>query len=73
MKFRILRPVFAWVTVEVEADSKEHALALEEEMPVTVSSLVGNGGIDKMIGVDESYASIAAGDINYDAEPEVST
>ena len=59
MKYRVTVPYAVFVTVEVEAESKQDAedAACDE---IYISNFCGNGGSDKLIGVTEG--SIEAGD-----------
>jgi len=61
-KFRVIVPFPVWVSVVVEAEDEESAIdcAIED---ASITSFVGNGGTDKLVGVYGSNCSIEAGDV----------
>lgn len=66
MKYTIEVPVQCYVTVsDVEAESESEAIDLAFEQ-ISVTSFVGNNGIDKLIGVKEGNQAITAGELNFD-------
>ncbi|MGG7470790.1 hypothetical protein ACVVIH_20560 [Chryseobacterium arthrosphaerae] len=60
-KFRIPYAVTCTVYVEVEAEDKEEAID-KAHQEVGISSYVGNGGVNKMIGVYGQNMSIEPGE-----------
>ncbi len=69
MKYKVIGKVEAWVTVTLEADSEEDAIKRAFDECSSVSSFIGNGGYDKVIGVsDTDCAEVSIrcdGDIDY--------
>lgn len=53
-KYAVCGKVVAWVCVKLEAEDKEDAIEKAYEECSYVMALVGNGGTDKIIGVDNS-------------------
>ena len=53
-KYAVYGKVVAWVCVELEAEDKEDAIERAYDECSSVMALVGNGGTDKIIGVDSS-------------------
>lgn len=53
-KYAVYGKVTAWVRVELEAEDKGDAFEKAYEECSYVMALVGNGGTDKIIGVDNS-------------------
>lgn len=49
-QFRVTVPFAVFVTIEVEAESKEDALEIGAD-EAYISAFCGNGGVDKLIGV----------------------
>jgi len=46
------------VQVTLEADSEDEALLLAEEICPELTAYYGNGGVDKLVGVDQSNVSL---------------
>lgn len=67
-KYVVYGKVSAWVCVELEAEDKEDALEKAYEECSYVMALVGNGGTDKIIGVDDTDSAKVS--INCDDEIE---
>ena len=69
-KYRVKGRVSVDVTIEVEADSAEEALEVANDELCGLNQYVGNGGMDKLIGVDGDNESVdAPGEIEWtDAE-----
>lgn len=67
MKFMIQRPIAAWVTVEVDAETEEEALSIEEGMG-SISPELFVGGLWGFTG---DVLSLEMSEIDYEAEPEV--
>ena len=67
-KYAVYGKVVAWVHVELEAKDKEEALEKAYEECSYVMALVGNGGTDKIIGVDDTDSAKVS--INCDDEIE---
>jgi len=66
-KYRVFGHTTVTVTVEVEADTEEDAYRAANEQLAGLSSFLGNGGDDKLIGVEEPDQTVAADeDIVYD-------
>ena len=63
--FEVVVPCACSVTVQVNAENEEEAkdIAISE---IDVQSYCGNGGYDKLIGVESQNQSIEFGDIDYD-------
>ena len=53
-KYVVYGKVSTWVCVELEAEDKEDAIERAYDECSSVMALVGNGGTDKIIGVDNS-------------------
>lgn len=74
-KYAVYGKVLTWVRVELEAKDKEDALEKAYEECSYVMALVGNGGTDKIIGVDDTDSakvSINCDDeINYTEAEEI--
>jgi len=70
MKFRVTGKTTVEVTIEVEADSIEHAKEVAYDELCGLQCYVGNGGMDKLIGVDGETETVSAdGEIEWtDAE-----
>lgn len=67
-KYAVYGKVVAWVCVELEAKDKEEAIEKAYEECSGPSNFVGNGGVDKIIGVfDTDSAKVS---INCDDEIE---
>ena len=60
MKYRVDGEVTISVSIEVEAASPEDALEKADEQFGGVRNYVGNGGFDKLIGVQGTKESIQA-------------
>ena len=61
-KYIVTGKVTAFITVEIEAESKEEAIEMAYEECSGPTSFVGNGGYDKVIGVDGENVSISCDD-----------
>lgn len=64
-KYAVCGKVVAWVCVELEAEDKEEALEKAYNECSGPMNFVGNGGVDKMIGVcdtDTAKVSIICDD-----------
>ena len=59
-KYNVLGNTSVTVCVTVEADSEEEAMNKANEQFNGIHSYGGNGGLDKLIGVNGSNESIAA-------------
>lgn len=57
-KYIVTGKVTAFISVEIEAESKEEAIEMAYEECSGPMAFVGNGGYDKLIGVDGSNVSI---------------
>ncbi len=67
-KYAVYGKVATWVRVELEAENKEEALEKAYEECSGPMNFVGNGGVDKIIGVcDTDTAEVS---INCDDEIE---
>lgn len=68
MRFRVYGYTTVTVVVEVEADSEQEAYEVALDQRNTLNAYVGNGGMDKLIGVDGDEESVSADDeIKYDS------
>lgn len=64
-KYIVTGKVAAFISVEIEAESKEEAIKMAYEECSGPMAFVGNGGYDKLIGVcdtDNADVSIACDD-----------
>ncbi len=52
-------PLFVIVKVKADSEEEAEAMALDE---VRVSNYAGNGGVNKLIGVDKPNQSVEVGD-----------
>lgn len=68
MKYAVYGKVVAWVCVELEAKDKEEAIEKAYEECSEPMNFVGNGGVDKMIGVCDTDSATVS--INCDDEIE---
>ena len=59
-KYNVLGNASVTVCVTVEANSEEEAMNKANEQFNGIHSYCGNGGVDKLIGVEGSNVSIAA-------------
>lgn len=73
MLYRVFGHTQITVSTVVEAESEEEAIEIAEQSFEGVSSYAGNGGDDKLIGVEGENETIAAdGDVVFDdAQEEV--
>ena len=65
MKYAVYGKVAVWVCVELEAEDKEDVIEKAFDECPALDTLVGNGGVDKMIGVcnsDTAEVSISCSD-----------
>ncbi len=72
-KYRIPFKGTIWVSLEIEAETKDEAIEIAEQ-EAYVSSYCGNGGCDKLVGVspiDEGEISIEADDYLEIQEDEI--
>lgn len=67
-KYIVLGEVTAYISVELEAESKEEALEMAYEECSGLMNFVGNGGTDKLIGVCDTDSATVS--INCDEEIE---
>lgn len=67
-KYIVSGEVTAYISVELEAESKEEALEMAYEECSGPMSFVGNGGTDKLIGVCDTDSATVS--INCDEEIE---
>ena len=66
-RYRVYGHTTVCVSVEVEAESVEDALLEASEQLPAISAYAGNGGTDKLVGVDGERQSISADEeIEYD-------
>jgi hypothetical protein len=71
MKYRVTGKADVWVSIIVEADSKESAIEQADRDFGGVGGFAGNGGSNKLIGVTGSKESIESGDFfEFDAAEE---
>lgn len=74
-KYAVYGKVVAWVCVELEAEDKEEAIEKAYDECSSTMALVGNGGVDKMIGVcntDTAEVSISCEDeVEYTGVKEI--
>lgn len=74
-KYVVYGKVTAWVCVELEAEDKEEAIEKAFGECSSLDSFVGNGGVDKMIGVcDTDIAKVSVScedDIEYTEVKEI--
>ena len=67
MKYRVYEHTTVTVVVEVSADSEENAKEAALDQRDFLTSYCGNGGTDKLIGVDGDDESVSADEeIEYD-------
>lgn len=75
MKYAVHGKVTVFVCVELEAEDKEDAIEKAFDECPALDALVGNGGIDKMLGVcntDTAEVSISCGDdVEYTEAEEI--
>lgn len=75
MKYAVYGRVTAWVCVELEAEDKEEAIERAFDECSSLDAFVGNGGVDKMLGVqntDTAEVSISCGDdVEYTEAEEI--
>ena len=67
-KYAVYGKVLTWVFLELEAEDKEDAIERAYDECSSVMALVGNGGTDKIIGVDDTDSAKVS--INCDDEIE---
>lgn len=67
-KYIVSGEVTAYISVELEAESKEEALEMAYEECSGPMDFVGNGGTDKLIGVCDTNSATVS--INCDEEIE---
>lgn len=66
-KWTVAGSVEVTVSIIVEAETEDEAMELAEEKFGGVKSYCGNGGYDKLIGVDGDSESIACdGEVEFD-------
>lgn len=74
-KYAVYGKVEVWVCVELEAEDKEEAIEKAFDECSSLDALVGNGGVDKMLGVqntDTAEVSISCGDdVEYTEAEEI--
>lgn len=75
MNYAVRGKVVVWVCVELEAENKEDAIEKAFDECASLDALVGNGGIDKMLGVcntDTAEVSISCDDdVEYTEAEEI--
>lgn len=75
MKYAVRGKVVVWVCVELEAENKEDAIEKAFDECASLDALVGNGGIDKMLGVcNTDTAEVSVGcddDVEYTEAEEI--
>ena len=75
MKYAVRGKVVVWVCVELEAENKEDAIEKAFDECASLDALVGNGGIDKMLGVcdtDTAEVSVSCSDdVEYTEAEEI--
>ncbi len=75
MKYAVYGKVTVWVCVELEAEDKEEAIEKAFDECSALDVFVGNGGIDKMLGVcntDTAEVSISCDDeVEYTEAEEI--
>lgn len=75
MKYAVRGKVIVWVCVELEAENKEDAIEKAFDECASLDALVGNGGIDKMLGVcntDTAEVSVSCDDdVEYTEAEEI--
>lgn len=75
MKYAVRGKVVVWVCVELEAENKEDAIEKAFDECASLDALVGNGGIDKMLGVcntDTAEVSVSCDDdVEYTEAEEI--
>lgn len=74
-KYAVYGKVTAWVCVELEAEDKKEAIEKAFDECSSLDALVGNGGVDKMLGVqdtDTANVSISCDDeVEYTEAEEI--
>lgn len=71
-KYIVTGKVTAFISVKIEAESKEEAIEMAYEECSGPSSFVGNGGYDKLIGVDGDNVSISCdNEVEYTETDEI--
>lgn len=72
MKYKVYGTVEVTVTLEVEANDVNEAFEIAEAQRDSLSAYVGNGGMDKLVGVSSPNESIeAVNTINYFKASEI--
>lgn len=75
MKYAVYGKVTVFVRVELEAEDKEDAIEKAFDECASLDAFVGNGGVDKMIGVcdtDIAEVSISCSDeVEYTEAEEI--
>lgn len=67
MKYRVYGHTNVTVTTVVEADSEEEAYEAANDKLCCLVAYCGNGGMDKLVGVDDEDDSVSADEgIEYD-------
>lgn len=61
-KFRVTAAIPVFVSIEVEAENEEDAIEAAHEEGFSLTSFVGNGGSDKLVGVRGSNRSVEPGE-----------
>jgi len=71
MKFNVYGTATIGVTIKVEAETEQGAIEMAYEKFPGLTGYAGNGGFDKLVGVNDSDVSLDAGDeFDFsDAEP----
>ena len=71
MKYRVIGETTVTVYLDVEAESEEEAIEAAYKEVSSLTAYCGNGGMDKLVGVSLSNASVDAGDCIEWKEAEV--
>ena len=74
-KYAVYGKVTVWVCVELEAEDKEEAIEKAFDECSSLDALVGNGSVDKMLGVcDTDTAEVSVScedDVEYTEAEEI--
>lgn len=61
-KFRVTAAIPVFVSIEVEAENEEDAIEAAHEGGFYLTSFIGNGGSDKLVGVCGNNMSVEPGE-----------
>lgn len=67
-KYIVSGEVTAYISVELEAESKEEAIEMAYEECSGPSSFIGNGGYNKLIGVRDTDNAVVSIECNDEVE-----